>query len=145
MSPIASATLAFCLARLDRADDAVEAIRRTRQMAPLGAHIVTDFWVANALVALERRPEGESILTYWLERERQVYVDPQYIAAIAATLGKTELALNMLERGFAMRSPTMVRISADTWSYRLLRDEPRFQQLFRRMGYPPLGPNPQPR
>jgi tetratricopeptide (TPR) repeat protein len=145
MSPVAWSALAFCLARVDRAGDAVEAIRRTREMAPPGAHIVTDFWVVNALIEIDRRAEGEQILAYWLEREKQQYVDPQYIAAMAATLGKTELALDWLERGFAMRSPTMVRISADTWSYRLLRDEPRFQQLFRRMGYPPLGPNPQPR
>jgi tetratricopeptide (TPR) repeat protein len=145
MSPAAGAALSFCLAQLGRAREAEQALGRSRELAPLGAQVLVDFWVANALVVLERRPEAERILAYWLERERQEYVDPQYIAAIAATLGKTELALNMLERGFAMRSPTMVRISADTWSYRLLRDVPRFQQLFRRMGYPPLGPNPQPR
>jgi serine/threonine-protein kinase len=145
MSPVAWSALAFCLARVDRAGDAVEAIRRTREMAPPGAHIVTDSWVVNALVALGRRAEGEEILEHWLEREKKGYVDPQYIAAMAATLGKTDRALDLLDRAYAVRSPTLVRISADTWSYRALEGEPRFQALFRRMQYPLLVPAPQPR
>jgi hypothetical protein len=114
-------------------------------MAPPGAHIATDFWVVSALVALGRSAEGEGMLALWLEREKQGYIDPQYIAAIAAALGKKEFALDQLDRAFAVRSPTLVRISADTWTYRVLEAEPRFQALLRRMQYPPLPPNPYPR
>jgi hypothetical protein len=117
-------------------------LRRARQIAPAGANVVVDCWVVNALVVLGRRAEGEGILAQWLEREKNEYVDPQFLAAMAAALGKKELALDLLDRAFAARSPTLVRISADTWSFRQLSDEPRFLELLRRMQYPPLPANP---
>jgi tetratricopeptide (TPR) repeat protein len=142
MSPMAWSAMALVLAQVDRTADAEKALRRARQIAPAGANVVVDCWVVNALVVLGRRAEGEGILAQWLEREKNEYVDPQFLAAMAAALGKKELALDLLDRAFAARSPTLVRISADTWSFRQLSDEPRFLELLRRMQYPPLPANP---
>ena len=142
LSPTLWAFLAYARAEVGRPAEAELALSRARELASAGAQGQTDLWTVNALVALGRRGEADAVLALWLERESESYVDPQYVAAMAAAVGRNVLALDHLERAFDGRSPTLIRISADSVSYRGLRDEPRFRAFFRRMGYPPLGPGP---
>jgi len=133
------ATLAFCRAHIGRTDEAAQALVRTQELGAPGTQLVADVWRVNALVALDRRDEAEGVLSLWLERRKLGYVDLQYVAAMAASVGRNELALDLLEQAFVDRSPTLIRISADTWSFGGVRSDPRFQALLRRMDYPPLG------
>jgi len=133
------ATLAFCRAHIGRTDEAAQALARTQELGAPGTQLVADLWRVNALVALDRRDEAEGVLSLWLERRKLGYVDLQYVAAMAASVGRNELALDLLEQAFVDRSPTLIRISADTWSFGGVRSDARFQALLRRMDYPPLG------
>jgi hypothetical protein len=49
--------------------------------------------------------------------------------------GEKELALEWLEKGFEMRDPNMPYISVPP-AFDSLRDDPRFQDLLRRMNLP---------
>jgi hypothetical protein len=70
------------------------------------------------------------------EVSKQIYVSPYNIALIYAGLGEMDKALAWLERAFAERSTWMLYLKVDPW-LDSLRSEPRFQDLLRRMNFPP--------
>lgn len=82
------------------------------------------------------RDEAEKILAQLHETSKQQYVTPYGIARLYAALGKTEDALDWLERAYRERAALMVCMNTDP---RLdsLRSEARFQDLLRRMNFPP--------
>lgn len=57
-----------------------------------------------------------------------------WIAMIYATLNEKELAINWLERGLQARAIAIFYKDAPVWD--IVRNEPRFQDLLRRMGIP---------
>jgi tetratricopeptide (TPR) repeat protein len=63
------------------------------------------------------------------------YVLPTDIAVAYALAGENSRALDWLEQGFEERDPAMPYLSAAPL-YDPLRDDPRFQELLRRMGLP---------
>lgn len=69
------------------------------------------------------------------ERAREKYVSPIFIAMDYASLGEKELALMWLDKAYEERSSWMVEIGVDP-NYDSLRDDPRFQELLRRVGLP---------
>ncbi len=72
-----------------------------------------------------------------VERSAREYVDPVPIAAGYAALGEHDRALAWLERGYRERAFEMVQIGTRR-SFDPLRGDPRFQDLLRRVGFPPL-------
>ena len=60
---------------------------------------------------------------------------PWEIANLYAMAGEDRLALNWLERGFEEKDPNMPYLNALP-IFGHLHDEPRFQDLVRRMGLP---------
>ena len=69
------------------------------------------------------------------ERAKEKYVSPIFIAMDYASLGEKELALMWLDKAYEERSSWMVEIGVDP-NYDSLRDDPRFQELLRRVGLP---------
>jgi serine/threonine-protein kinase len=65
---------------------------------------------------------------------KQTYISPYYIAVMYAFAGDEENAIEWLERGYEMRDPMMPYIGAFTFD--LLDDDPRYQDILRRMGLP---------
>ena len=61
---------------------------------------------------------------------------PAEIARHYASLGEKDKALDWLEKGFKEHAPVMATIKVDP-SYDSLRSDPRFQDLLRRMNFPP--------
>lgn len=62
---------------------------------------------------------------------------PKYHVALAhAALGEHEQAFEWLEKAVEDRSPQLVQLRLDPRLDRL-RSEPRFQDLLRRMNFPP--------
>ena len=55
------------------------------------------------------------------------------VAAAFAEAGDQDRAMEWLERAYAAREPTMLHVPA-TLAFESLRDDPRFQALFRRVG-----------
>jgi TolB-like protein/Tfp pilus assembly protein PilF/predicted Ser/Thr protein kinase len=65
---------------------------------------------------------------------KQTYLSPYYIAMMYAFAGDKENAVEWLERGYEMRDPMMPYIGGFTFD--LLDDDPRYQDLLRRMNLP---------
>jgi tetratricopeptide (TPR) repeat protein len=113
---------------IERAERAVEQFKRTpRLLAAL----------AEAYASNGQTAEVEAILSELEEAQKERYVDPTIFALIHLNLGDYDAAIDMLEQGYEIRSawlPTTMAIDPRTDP---LRDDPRFQDLLRRMG---LGP-----
>jgi len=69
-------------------------------------------------------------------RSRTTYVGPTYIASLYMTAGEKERTLEWLEKSFEARDPNLPYVSAKP-TYDSLRSDPRFQDLLRRMNFPP--------
>jgi serine/threonine-protein kinase len=73
------------------------------------------------LQQLQERPEGSR--------------SPSHIAFVLASLGEKERALESLEEAYELRAPILTCLPTFQW-YDPLRDDPRFQDLLRRMNFP---------
>jgi tetratricopeptide (TPR) repeat protein len=68
-------------------------------------------------------------------RSRTAYVPPDRVAWYYTAAEQNQKALDWLERGFEERDPSMPYIGAlEYWD--TLHDEPRYQDLLRRMNFP---------
>ncbi|MCW9079689.1 MAG: protein kinase [Gammaproteobacteria bacterium] len=65
---------------------------------------------------------------------KQTYFSPVFIAMIYALAGDQEKTIEWLEMGYEMKDPNMPYIG--TLSFDLLDDDPRYQDLLRRMNLP---------
>ena len=63
------------------------------------------------------------------------WIDPAYVAMIHAGLGETDRALEALDEAYEERSPQVVIVKMHPF-FDSLRDDPRFQDLMRRMNFP---------
>jgi len=68
-------------------------------------------------------------------RSRTTFVTPWQIGTLYTRAGKKEEALDWLEKAYAAHDPNMPYISPDP-IFDILRDEPRFQDILRRMKLP---------
>jgi TolB-like protein/DNA-binding winged helix-turn-helix (wHTH) protein len=69
-------------------------------------------------------------------RSRKTYVLPCDVAMLYVWAGEKAQALEWLKKGFEVRDPNMPYINVDP-TYDRLRSDPRFQDLLRRMNFPP--------
>ena len=93
---------------------------------------------------LGARGYWQSRLDYALEQTQQGYVSPLHIAGFYAQLGQRDEAFAWVEKAYDERSFSMVEFRYHPmaeFSYHPmfdpLRSEPRFQDLLRRMNFPP--------
>lgn len=69
------------------------------------------------------------------ERSKQFYILPTHIARLYAYAGEKDRALEWLEKSYQDRDSGLVHLQIDPdWDG--LREEPRFQDLLRRMNFP---------
>ncbi len=71
----------------------------------------------------------------WAARSPTSFVPPVDLAELFATVGEHERALEWLERGFEQRDPNMPYVGVQP-HFDSLHDDPRFQDLLRRMNLP---------
>jgi TolB-like protein/DNA-binding winged helix-turn-helix (wHTH) protein/Tfp pilus assembly protein PilF len=89
--------------------------------------------LAHAYAIAGRRSEAEMLLRQLNERAQNTYVPSFHIAIIYAGLGQKHQALVWLEKGYQERSTWMVWLRVDP-RLDVLRSDPRFQDLLRRVG-----------
>jgi len=65
---------------------------------------------------------------------KQTYISPYYIAQMYAYAGDKENTIEWLEKGYEMKDPMMPYVGA--FPFDLLDDDPRYQDLLRRMNLP---------
>jgi TolB-like protein/DNA-binding winged helix-turn-helix (wHTH) protein/Tfp pilus assembly protein PilF len=83
-----------------------------------------------------KKAEARKILRDLEEQSTKRYVDAYHVALIYIGLRDKPKAFQWLERAYAERSPWMTFIKQDPWMDPL-RSDPRFQNLMRRMNFPP--------
>ncbi len=92
--------------------------------------------LGEAYAAAGSRDEAQKTLEQLTELSRQRYVMPYPVARIYTALGKRDEALRWLETAYRERAALMVFLKIDP-QLDDLRSEPRFQDLLRRMNFPP--------
>jgi len=69
------------------------------------------------------------------EFSKHTYISPYFIAHTYVFAENKDNAMEWLERGYEMRDPNMAAVSLPNFD--LLDDDPRFQELLRKMNLPP--------
>jgi TolB-like protein/tetratricopeptide (TPR) repeat protein/predicted Ser/Thr protein kinase len=76
-----------------------------------------------------------SVAELLIERSRTTFVTPWQIGTLYTRAGKKDKALEWLEKAFKARDGNLIYLSVDP-IFDYLRDEPRFQDLLRKMNLP---------
>jgi hypothetical protein len=74
----------------------------------------------------------------WGEIFRAAYVSPVLTADLYVIAGNAEKALDWMEKGFEVRDPNLPYLGVAPLVVDLLKDEPRYHALMRKMNLPPL-------
>ncbi len=93
--------------------------------------------LAYAYARTGKKPEAEKILHELLESSKASYVSPYMIAAIYAGLDDKDRAFEFLTKAYDERSPDLSYFLKADLRMDTLRSDPRFQNLLRRMNFPP--------
>jgi tetratricopeptide (TPR) repeat protein len=92
--------------------------------------------VGHAYATEGRKSEALKVLDQLKELSKRRYVSAYWIAQIYAALGEKEQAFEWLRKAYEERSVWMVYLKVDP-GLDPLRSDPRFQELVRRMNFPP--------
>jgi serine/threonine-protein kinase len=91
--------------------------------------------LAHTLAAAGRTSEAVQMLDDLTELARQKYIAPYFFAGIHIGLGENERAIEYLEKSYEEHSHWLIYLHIDP-SMDGLRQDPRFQDLLRRVGLP---------
>ena len=92
--------------------------------------------LARAYAEFGKRTEAKKLLDDLRERAQHSYVSPYHLAMIYTALGEQQQALAALDQGYAEHDRYLAWLKVDD-AFDPLRREPRFQDLLRRIGFPP--------
>jgi tetratricopeptide (TPR) repeat protein len=92
--------------------------------------------LAHAYAAMGKRAEAEKILSELQRQSKVTYVSPYMIAVIYSGLGQKDKAFEFLEKAYQERSPDIAYFLRADLRLDTLRQDPRFQDLLRRVGFP---------
>jgi TolB-like protein/DNA-binding winged helix-turn-helix (wHTH) protein len=86
--------------------------------------------------ATGKKREALKALEALKQAAKHEYVDPYNVAVLYCGLGDKDGAVACLEKAYADRSASMPQMKMEPW-FDPLRSDPRFQDLLRRMNFPP--------
>ncbi len=66
-------------------------------------------------------------------------ISPLAIASYYAEAGEVDATFEWLERAFEERTPQLLHIAIDAYFEPMIREDPRFNDLLRRIGVPGAG------
>ncbi len=92
--------------------------------------------IAHAWAASGNREEAQAALAKLLALARKRYISPVGLACVYAGLGERDTAFAWLEDAYRRHTPALASIQADP-QLDPLRSDPRFQDLLRRVAFPP--------
>ncbi|MGH9364573.1 MAG: protein kinase domain-containing protein [Thermoanaerobaculia bacterium] len=124
--------LAYEQKGMDR--DAVEELRKAVEFSGGGTLMMAA--LAHAHAAFGRRSEAEKMIGELEALSAKKYVSPYYVALIHAALGDPDSAFRCLEKAYEERSHGLTFLKVDP-QVDPLRSDPRYQDLLRRVGFPP--------
>jgi len=124
--------LAWSYAQKRMYPEAVAACRRAVSLLPDDQLVTGGCGMAYALAG--RRQDALALLDRL--KKRPGCLDAYNVALIYDGLGDIDRTMEWLERAYRERSPQLPGLRIETWSDSL-RSDPRFQDLLRRMNFPP--------
>ncbi len=92
--------------------------------------------IAHAWAASGHRKEALAVLDKLQELSRKQYISPVGLACVYAGLGDRTTAFTWLEEAYRQHAPALTSIQVDP-QLDPLRSDPRFQDLLRRLAFPP--------
>jgi serine/threonine protein kinase/TolB-like protein len=110
---------------------AIEEARFSKTLSP--DQTWSDVSLSNILVLAGRPEEARAILDELLERSKSRFVPPYHIASVYNQLDDKEQALYWLQQAYEIRDPKMTFLKTMPWKN--VRDDPRFKDLMRRVGF----------
>jgi serine/threonine-protein kinase len=129
--PYTDVVRAFCYRELGRFDESIAALLRSQAISGAPDSVVEEGNEAYQ----SSGPAGflRWLLDSGLDYYKQPYIAPYYRALTLAWLGETNAAFRELEEAFAGHSSTLRNLAVEP-AFATLRDDPRFEDLLRRMG-----------
>lgn len=112
--------------------EAVAEARRAKELAP--NQTISVAYGSCALAKWGKRDEAQAALDSLVSRSKERFVPPVHIALIYNALGETDKALAWLEKGFEQRDAKTAFLKVEP-KWNNLRNEPRFQDLMKRVGF----------
>jgi len=168
LNPVINVELATALVRVGRYDEAIQQVERTLEIdrkffrayvtlalayegqgdrpravaalekaVPPGEGRKANHWLGYMYAITGRRDEALAVAARLETRSRERYINPQSIALVHLGLGDKDRALAWLEKSYEERSFEMLGFSGEPFD--ALADDPRFQDLLRRMRLPTAG------
>lgn len=92
-------------------------------------------YLGHAYAMSGKRGAAQKILDELMERARQSYVSPDYMAIVYLSMGDKDHAFEWLEKAYEARASNLIYLKVDP-VYDSLRQDPRFRHLLRRMNLP---------
>jgi TolB-like protein/Flp pilus assembly protein TadD len=112
--------------------EAVVEARKARELNSFNSQPAAQ--LSYALAKSGKQAEARGVLEELLKLSTQRYVSPGNIALAYNGLGERDKTFTWLERGFEQRDAKMVFLKVEP-KWNNLRDDPRFQDLLRRVGF----------
>jgi TolB-like protein/DNA-binding winged helix-turn-helix (wHTH) protein len=131
---IAQMLLALAYAQKRMYPEAIAACRKAVSIAPDEQISLGGCGGIYALAG--QRQDALAVLDRLKKLNSRLHVDPYVFAYVYDCLGDSDRTMDLLEKGYQEHSPQMPFIKIEFWSDRL-RADPRFQDLLRRMNFPP--------
>ena len=129
--PFAPHWLGFALIASEKYDEAISLSQKVAPDSPFGW--MSAVVLAQAYAKQGKRPEAEQQISQLRELGKTRYIRPYYLASTYAALGDKDRAFDELERSFAERDCYLGRLAVDPFMDPL-REDPRFNDLMKRMG-----------
>ena len=126
-----------CMEALEHAGEYAEAAAvGARALEMSGRHVWAVCGLATTHARWGKLEEARRFFAEAEERSTREHIQPCMLAHSAAWVGERDKALMYAERAEAERDPLAVMLIRLWPDYDLLRDEPRFQAVIRRMNFP---------
>jgi Flp pilus assembly protein TadD len=114
--------------------EAVAEARKARELSGGSTHPMA--FEGYALAKSGKQAEARGLLERLMKLSTERYVPPYNIALIYNGLGERDQTLAWLERGYELRDARMIFLKVEP-KWNNLHDDPRFQDLLRRVGLAP--------
>jgi TolB-like protein/Tfp pilus assembly protein PilF len=115
-------------------DEAIAEARKAYELSGVSSQPLA--FEGYALARSGKQAQARAVLAALLQSSTRDYVSPYSIAMIYNGLDERDKTLAWLERGYAQRDHKMVFLKVEP-KWNNLRDDPRFQDLLRRVGLMP--------
>jgi len=128
--------LGIVLLQQDQFNEAMAEFRRARELDDAAW---TEGWLGHAYGVTGHRAEALRVLAELTERSKREYILPYALAIIHTGLGQIDSAMDQLEESYRRRDEQLAMLAVDP-AVDVLRPNPRFQDLLRRIGLATVSP-----